>query len=216
MSVFFYGLKLKDLECNYCKTLVTKNCWLNCTWGERAATTKTLSPSKAINFGYRQEKAVTCESGRRCGDELWQRRRESVAFAVSLSKWDMMPWSECGHYFLTFQGWMNAIRDYDPETCHPALTHSVFATLEGSRLRLDSSRANISRRAMYDEKVPDATFVKSRSFQLAHSRVWWVQLCCCLSEDCLKIVQFCENILMTTVTLWCLKLFLFCLQFFTK
>lgn len=66
---------------------------------------------------------------------------------------------------------MNEIHEYDPESYHPALTLSVFATLEGSRLRLESPRTNISRRAMYDEKVLDGTFVKSRSFQLANSRV---------------------------------------------
>uniref|UniRef100_A0A3P9IKH7 Testis expressed 2, like n=1 Tax=Oryzias latipes TaxID=8090 RepID=A0A3P9IKH7_ORYLA len=70
------------------------------------------------------------------------------------------------------KGWMNEIHDYDPETCHPAMTHSVFATLEGSCLRLDYPRANISRRAAYDEKVHDATFVKSRCFQLAKSKVF--------------------------------------------
>uniref|UniRef100_A0A8D3A9K5 Testis expressed 2, like n=1 Tax=Scophthalmus maximus TaxID=52904 RepID=A0A8D3A9K5_SCOMX len=69
-------------------------------------------------------------------------------------------------------GWMNEIHDYDPETCHPALTHSVFATLEGSCLRLDSPRTNISRRATYDERVQEATFVTSRCFQLAKSKVF--------------------------------------------
>nr|XP_046234149.1 testis-expressed protein 2 isoform X2 [Scatophagus argus] len=72
----------------------------------------------------------------------------------------------------TLKGWMNEIHDYDPETYHPALTHSVFATLEGSCLRLDSPRNNISRRATYDERVLEATFVKSRSFQLARSKVF--------------------------------------------
>ncbi|KAK2820816.1 hypothetical protein Q5P01_023775 [Channa striata] len=71
----------------------------------------------------------------------------------------------------SLKGWMNEIRDYDPETHHPALTHSVFATLEGSCLRLDSPRSNISRRATYDERVHGATFVKSRTFQLAKSKV---------------------------------------------
>lgn len=66
---------------------------------------------------------------------------------------------------------MNEIHDYNPETYHPALSHSVFATLEGSHLRLELPRTNISRRAMYDEKVLDGTFVKSRSFQLANSQV---------------------------------------------
>ncbi|XP_070783323.1 testis-expressed protein 2 [Enoplosus armatus] len=72
----------------------------------------------------------------------------------------------------TLKGWMNEIHDYDPETYHPALTHSVFATLEGSCLRLDSPRTNISRRATYDERVLEATFIKSRSFQLAKSKVF--------------------------------------------
>ncbi|CAJ1080697.1 testis-expressed protein 2 [Xyrichtys novacula] len=72
----------------------------------------------------------------------------------------------------TLKGWMNEIQEYDPETFHPALTHSVFATLEGSCLRLDSPRTNISRRAMYDERVQETTFIKSRSFQLAKSKVF--------------------------------------------
>ncbi|XP_018543284.1 LOW QUALITY PROTEIN: testis-expressed protein 2 [Lates calcarifer] len=70
------------------------------------------------------------------------------------------------------KGWMNEVHDYDPETYHPALTHSVFATLEGSCLRLDSPRTNISRRATYDERVPEPTFVKSRCFHLAKSKVF--------------------------------------------
>ncbi|KAF3704619.1 Testis-expressed protein 2 Transmembrane protein 96 [Channa argus] len=72
----------------------------------------------------------------------------------------------------TLKGWMNEIHDYKPETYHPALTHSVFATLEGSCLRLDFPRTNISRRATYDERVHEATFVKSRTFQLAKSKVF--------------------------------------------
>ncbi|XP_033975842.1 testis-expressed protein 2 [Trematomus bernacchii] len=72
----------------------------------------------------------------------------------------------------TLKGWMNEIPDYDAETFHPALTHSVFSSLEGSSLRLDSPRNNISRRAAYDERVQEAAFVKSRSFQLAKSKVF--------------------------------------------
>ncbi|KAM6897033.1 LOW QUALITY PROTEIN: testis-expressed protein 2 [Xenentodon cancila] len=70
------------------------------------------------------------------------------------------------------KGWMNEIHDYDPETCHPALTHSVFATLEGSCLRLDYPRANIRRRAVYDERAHETSFIKSRSFQLSKSKVF--------------------------------------------
>ncbi|KAM9425882.1 testis-expressed protein 2 [Pholidichthys leucotaenia] len=72
----------------------------------------------------------------------------------------------------TLKGWMNEAHDYDPETCHLALTHSVFATLEGSSLRLDSPCTNISRRATFDERVHEATFVKSRCFKLTNSKVF--------------------------------------------
>ncbi|KAM4526334.1 testis-expressed protein 2 [Fundulus diaphanus] len=73
---------------------------------------------------------------------------------------------------LHLQGWMNEIHDYDPETCHPALTQSVFATLEGSCLRLDSPRTNISRRATHDERLHETAFIKSRCFHLAKSKVF--------------------------------------------
>ncbi|XP_035987990.1 testis-expressed protein 2 isoform X1 [Fundulus heteroclitus] len=72
----------------------------------------------------------------------------------------------------SLKGWMNEIHDYDPETCHPALTQSVFATLEGSCLRLDSPRTNISRRATHDERLQETAFIKSRCFQLAKSKVF--------------------------------------------
>uniref|UniRef100_A0A1A8HSC8 SMP-LTD domain-containing protein n=2 Tax=Nothobranchius kuhntae TaxID=321403 RepID=A0A1A8HSC8_NOTKU len=72
----------------------------------------------------------------------------------------------------TLKGWMNKIHDYDPETCHPALTQSVFATLEGSCLRLDYPHANICRRATYEDRLHEAVFIKSRSFQLAKSKVY--------------------------------------------
>lgn len=81
--------------------------------------------------------------------------------------------AKISHWTFFFQGWMNKIQDYDPETYHPSLTHSVFATLEGSCLRLDYPRTNIGRRATYDEKILDACFVKSHCFQLAKSKVRW-------------------------------------------
>ncbi|KAJ4941098.1 hypothetical protein JOQ06_027385 [Pogonophryne albipinna] len=72
----------------------------------------------------------------------------------------------------TLKGWMNEIHDYDPETFHPALTHSVFSSLEGSSLRLDSPRNNISRRAAYDERVQEAAFVFLLPPVLARKRMW--------------------------------------------
>ncbi|KAM8836993.1 testis-expressed protein 2 isoform 2-T2 [Spinachia spinachia] len=72
----------------------------------------------------------------------------------------------------TLEGWMNEVQDYDPETWHPAVTHSVFAALQGSRLRLDSPRNNIGRRAAYGERPHEAAFVQTRCFQLARSKVF--------------------------------------------
>ncbi|XP_045078661.1 testis-expressed protein 2-like isoform X1 [Coregonus clupeaformis] len=73
---------------------------------------------------------------------------------------------------LKSQGWMNEMFEYNPETYHLSLTHSVFATLEGHCLRLDYPRNNISRRATYDEKPPEAVVVSSRCFQLQHGKVF--------------------------------------------
>lgn len=67
---------------------------------------------------------------------------------------------------------MNEVSEYDPESYHPSLTQSVYATLEGSCLRLDTPHSNISRKATYDERVHEVTFVRSRCFHMAHSKVW--------------------------------------------
>ncbi|CAL8272413.1 unnamed protein product [Lota lota] len=69
------------------------------------------------------------------------------------------------------EGWMNEIQGYDPETFQPSLTHSVYATLEGSRLRLAYPRASIPRRAAFDETPPEVVFVRSRTYQLADCKV---------------------------------------------
>ncbi|XP_071390922.1 testis-expressed protein 2-like [Centroberyx affinis] len=66
---------------------------------------------------------------------------------------------------------MNEMHSYDPETYHPSVTLSVYATLEGSRLRLAYPRANIPRRAAFDETPHEAVFVRSRTYQLANCKV---------------------------------------------
>ncbi|XP_077595841.1 testis-expressed protein 2 [Stigmatopora nigra] len=71
----------------------------------------------------------------------------------------------------TLKGWMNEVYEYDPETFQTLQTHSVFATLEGSHLRLDTPQSNIGRRATYDEKIGEAVFVKTRSYQLENGKV---------------------------------------------
>lgn len=66
---------------------------------------------------------------------------------------------------------MNETHSYDPETFHPSITHSVHVTLEGSSLRLAYPRANIPRWAGFDEMVHEASFLRSRTYQLANCKV---------------------------------------------
>ncbi|KAM7386808.1 hypothetical protein PAMA_009436 [Pampus argenteus] len=69
------------------------------------------------------------------------------------------------------EGWMNETHIYDPEMFHPSITHSVYVTLEGSRLCLAYPRANISRWASFDETPHEATFLRSCTYQLANCQV---------------------------------------------
>lgn len=66
---------------------------------------------------------------------------------------------------------MNETHGYDPETFHPSVTHSVYVTLEGSRLHLAHPRANIPRWAAFDETPRDAVFSRSCTYQLANCKV---------------------------------------------
>ncbi|KAJ7398864.1 Testis-expressed sequence 2 protein [Pitangus sulphuratus] len=68
------------------------------------------------------------------------------------------------------KGWMNEIYNYDPETYHATLTHSVFVRLEGSTLRLSKPNKNISRRALYNEPKPDVTYVSQKIYELTESK----------------------------------------------
>ncbi|XP_047427821.1 testis-expressed protein 2-like [Mugil cephalus] len=69
------------------------------------------------------------------------------------------------------EGWMNETYGYNPETFHPSLTHSVYATLEGSRLRLAYPRASIPRWASFNETPHEAVFLYTRTYQLANCKV---------------------------------------------
>ncbi|XP_035510966.1 testis-expressed protein 2-like [Morone saxatilis] len=69
------------------------------------------------------------------------------------------------------EGWMNETNSYDPETFHPSITHTVYVTLEGSRLHLAYPRANIPRWAGFDETPHEALFLRSRTYQLANCKV---------------------------------------------
>ncbi|XP_078385167.1 testis-expressed protein 2 isoform X2 [Cetorhinus maximus] len=70
-----------------------------------------------------------------------------------------------------FKGWMNEIYNYDPETYHATLTHSVFIRLEGTVLRLSKPNKNISRRASFNEAKTMATYISQKIYDLLDSRV---------------------------------------------
>uniref|UniRef100_A0A096ME42 Testis-expressed sequence 2 protein-like n=1 Tax=Poecilia formosa TaxID=48698 RepID=A0A096ME42_POEFO len=69
------------------------------------------------------------------------------------------------------EGWMNEAHSYDPDTFHPSIMHSVYVTLDGSRLHLANPRANIPRWAAFDEPLHEAVFLHNRTYQLANSKV---------------------------------------------
>ncbi|KAG5443548.1 Tabersonine 6,7-epoxidase isoform 2 [Clonorchis sinensis] len=73
-----------------------------------------------------------------------------------------------------YKGWMNEVTEYDPETHHVSRTHSVFVTLDGTQLRLQRPRRNISRRSMWNEELPSGLstrFQNQRIFDLVQARV---------------------------------------------
>ncbi|XP_076584306.1 testis-expressed protein 2-like isoform X1 [Chaetodon auriga] len=72
------------------------------------------------------------------------------------------------------KGWMNEISNYDPETYHATLTHSVYIRLEGSIIRLSKPNHNISRRATHNEPKPDVTYISQKIYDLTNSKVYLV------------------------------------------
>uniref|UniRef100_A0A8C7H0V9 Testis expressed 2 n=1 Tax=Oncorhynchus kisutch TaxID=8019 RepID=A0A8C7H0V9_ONCKI len=73
-----------------------------------------------------------------------------------------------------FKGWMNEIVNYDPETYHATLTHSVYVRLEGSILRLSTPNHNIARRATHNEPKPDVTYISQKIYDLTDSKIYLV------------------------------------------
>ncbi|VDD77699.1 unnamed protein product [Mesocestoides corti] len=68
-----------------------------------------------------------------------------------------------------YKAWMNEIIFYSPETYHINNTHSVYVTLEGTQLRIQRPRKNVSRRAMFNLPVPPTCgvhFVHQRIFDM--------------------------------------------------
>ncbi|XP_067440352.1 testis-expressed protein 2-like isoform X1 [Thunnus thynnus] len=71
-----------------------------------------------------------------------------------------------------FKGWMNEISNYDPETYHATLTHSVYVRLEGSTIRLSKPNHNVPRRATHNEPKPDVTYISQKIYDLTNSKVY--------------------------------------------
>ncbi|KAE8301031.1 Testis-expressed protein 2 Transmembrane protein 96 [Larimichthys crocea] len=72
------------------------------------------------------------------------------------------------------KGWMNEISNYDPETYHATLTHSVYVRVEGSIIRLSKPNHNIARRATHNEPKPDVTYISQKIYDLTNSKVYLV------------------------------------------
>lgn len=66
---------------------------------------------------------------------------------------------------------MNETHSYDPETFHPSIMHSVYVTLDGSRLSLAYPRTNVSRWAGLEEVPHQALFLRSCTYELAKCKV---------------------------------------------
>lgn len=66
---------------------------------------------------------------------------------------------------------MNEIYNYDPETYHATLTHSIYIRLEGAVLRLSKPNKNISRRASFNEAKPEVTYISQKIYDLSDSKV---------------------------------------------
>ncbi|XP_060923406.1 testis-expressed protein 2-like isoform X2 [Limanda limanda] len=75
-----------------------------------------------------------------------------------------------------YKGWMNEISNYDPETYHATLTHSVFVRLEGSIIRLSKPNHNIPRRAAHNEPKPDVNYISQKIYDVTNSKVYLMPL----------------------------------------
>lgn len=113
-----------------------------------------------------------------CINKLVLASLSSLASVSWIPKWPSFSyWVRCLFILVLLmeiflhQGWMNEIYNYDPETYHATLTHSVFVRLEGGTLRLSKPNKNISRRASYNETKPEVTYISQKIYDLSDSKV---------------------------------------------
>ncbi|XP_033935120.1 testis-expressed protein 2-like [Pseudochaenichthys georgianus] len=71
-----------------------------------------------------------------------------------------------------YKGWMNEISNYDAETYHATLTHSVYVRLEGSIIRLSKPNHNVARRSTHNEPKPDIQYISQKIYDITNSKVY--------------------------------------------
>jgi len=67
---------------------------------------------------------------------------------------------------------MNELSNYNAAEFHISDTYSVYVTLESCTLRLQTPKHGVPKRAICDEYVPTAGFVRQRHFDLEGARVY--------------------------------------------
>jgi len=77
-------------------------------------------------------------------------------------------------YVVLLQGWMNELSHYSAAEFHINDTYSVYVTLESCTLRLQTPKHGIPKRAICDEYIPMAAFVRQRHFDLEGADVYLV------------------------------------------
>lgn len=66
---------------------------------------------------------------------------------------------------------MNETYSYNPETFHPSIMHSVYVTLDGSRLSLAYPHTSVPRWEGFNDVVHEASFLHSCTYKLAKCKV---------------------------------------------
>jgi len=74
--------------------------------------------------------------------------------------------------YILLQGWMNELSYYNAAEFHINDTHSVYVTLESCTLRLQTPKHGLPKRAICDEHIPMAAFVRQRHFDLEGGKVF--------------------------------------------
>ncbi|CAK8696039.1 unnamed protein product [Clavelina lepadiformis] len=74
---------------------------------------------------------------------------------------------------MPIKGWMNEVFSYNSETYHVSSTQSVFITLDGATLRIQTPLKSIARRSVYNEgNTPVSNVVQQRMYDLTFAKMY--------------------------------------------